>query len=141
MEVFTKSTQETKDLGRKFSATLKGGDVIGLKGGLGSGKTTFVQGVAKALGIKSRVISPTFILMRKYEIKHKSIKQIYHIDLYRLEEELGVEIKNLGLDQIIDEKANVVFIEWADKIADFMPQTVRYITFEVINENVRKIIF
>ena len=81
MEVITKSAGETKEVGRKFSADLTAGDVVGLTGELGSGKTTFIQGVAEGLGVSARVNSPTFIIMREYG-------KLYHVDLYRLEENL-----------------------------------------------------
>ncbi|RLC30881.1 tRNA (adenosine(37)-N6)-threonylcarbamoyltransferase complex ATPase subunit type 1 TsaE, partial [Candidatus Woesebacteria bacterium] len=82
-------------MGKKIAADLKGGETLALTGELGSGKTTFIQGLAEGLGVKGRIISPTFILMRKYEA---SKSDFYHIDFYRLEDDLENEIKNLGID-------------------------------------------
>ena len=67
MEVFTSSAEETKELAAEIASALKGGDVVALYGDLGSGKTTFVQGLAKALGVKERVLSPSYVLMRSHQ--------------------------------------------------------------------------
>lgn len=68
----TNSSEETKKIAENFAKKLKGGDIVALYGELGSGKTTFVQGLAKGLGIKKRIISPTFIIVRSYKIEFKS---------------------------------------------------------------------
>lgn len=83
MEVNTKNANETKEFGKKFGASLKGGEVLALSGDLGAGKTTFVQGLAEGLGIDERIMSPTFLLMREHGIKFGG--KLYHVDLYRLE--------------------------------------------------------
>jgi tRNA threonylcarbamoyladenosine biosynthesis protein TsaE len=132
MEVITKNADETKKLGKSFSARLKPGDVIGLSGELGSGKTTFIQGVAEGLGIKARVNSPTFIIMREYG-------SLYHVDLYRLEENLEREVENLGLLDIISEGRSIVIIEWAERIKKLLPQKTNWVNFENIKEDKRKI--
>ncbi len=136
METITKSAQETKDLGKKTAADLKGGETLALTGDLGSGKTTFIQGLAKGLGIEGRIISPTFILMRKY-IASKI--DFYHIDFYRLEDDLENEIRNLGIDDIWGKEDNIVAIEWAEKIKNSLPQGVIWLKFENIGEDKRKI--
>lgn len=137
METTTKSAQETKDLGKKTAADLKGGETLALTGELGSGKTTFIQGLAEGLGIKGRIISPTFILMRKYAA---SKLDFYHVDFYRLEERLENEVKNLGIDDAWGKKENVVAIEWAEKIKKSIPENAIWIEFENLGENERKIL-
>lgn len=132
MEVITKSAAETKRLGRKIGANLKG-SIYALTGDLGSGKTTFVQGFAQGLGISSKIISPTFILMRKYG------DNFYHVDLYRFENNIESEIRNLGLTDIWGKPGNVVIIEWAEKLNDLIPKGSTWIKFEVLDENRRKI--
>ena len=134
MEFLTKSAQETKKLGRKLGSSLKGGEIIALVGELGSGKTTFVQGLARGLGIKTRIISPTFILLRKY-----STQNFYHVDLYRLEENLEDEVRNLGLEDVWNNKNNVVVIEWAEKIKDMLPKNTVWMNFEVLGNEERRI--
>jgi tRNA threonylcarbamoyladenosine biosynthesis protein TsaE len=103
-----------------------------LSGELGSGKTTFIQGVAEGLGIKARVNSPTFIIMREYG-------SLYHVDLYRLEENLEREVENLGLLDIISEGRSIVIIEWAERIKKLLPQKTNWVNFENIKEDKRKI--
>ncbi len=137
METITKSAQETKDLGKKTAADLKGGETLALTGELGSGKTTFVQGLAEGLGVKGRIISPTFILMRKYLA---SKFDFYHIDFYRLEDGLENEVKNLGIDDTWGKKENVVAIEWAEKIKKSIPENAIWIKFDNRGGNERKIL-
>ncbi len=139
MEVITKSAQETKDLGKKLAADLKGGELLALTGELGSGKTTFVQGLAKGLGIKQRAISPTFILMRSYKCQVSGVKNFYHIDLYRLENNVEREVRNLGIEEIWDNPKNIVVIEWAEKIKNILPKNKIWIEFENLGEDKRKI--
>ena len=133
MEIITKTARETQDLGRKIGSGLKGGEILALTGDLGSGKTTFIQGLAQGLGIKQRIVSPTFILLRKYG-------NFYHVDLYRLEGNLDNEIKNIGLPDIWNKKNNIVAIEWAEKIKDLLPSSVTWIKFENLGKDERKII-
>ena len=143
MEVVTKSDKETRELGKRMANQLNGGEVLALVGELGSGKTTFVQGLAKGLGIKKRVISPTFIIMRRYDLGFKiygsRIKSFYHADLYRLEKNIEHEIKNLGLTEIWEKRENIVAIEWAEKIREFLPKSTIWIKFEQFDENSRRI--
>lgn len=135
MEIITKSAEETKSLGKKLAIDLsknQRGIVIGLIGELGAGKTTFAQGFAKGLGIKNRIISPTFILMRKYG-------DFYHVDLYRLEKDVENEVRNLGLFDIWEKPENIILIEWAEKIENILPKGSIKIEFELLDEFERKI--
>lgn len=136
MEFTTQSAEETKNLGKTLAADLAGGEVFALTGDLGSGKTTFAQGFAEGLGIKKRIISPTFILMRKYEVDYKNF---YHIDLYRFEKNVWEEVINLGVTDIWGKPENIVVIEWAEKIKDMIPKEAIWIKFENLGENERKI--
>ncbi len=111
MKHTSKSEKETRKLAAKFAKDLKGGEVVELVGDLGSGKTTFVRGVAEALGAKARVKSPTFTIMNEYPARHKSIKRIIHIDLYRFKD--PAELRALELEDYFDGET-VVFIEWPD---------------------------
>ena len=108
------SAKETKTLGTKIAKEIKAGVII-LTGELGAGKTTFVQGFAKGLGIKEKIMSPTFVLIRQHQIP-SSDKIFYHIDLYRLEEEM--ELNNLGLLDLWSNPKNIIIIEWGEKIKD-----------------------
>lgn len=137
----TNSDTQTKLMAEKFAGNLKGGEVICLYGDLGYGKTTFMQGLAKGLGVERKVISPTFIIMRSYElsIKHEvsSMKYLYHVDLYRINSEQ--EIIDIGLLDIMKKPENIVAIEWPEKIGKLMPKTRIDVTFDYIHENERKI--
>jgi len=144
-EIFlTKSSEETQNLAQKLARKLKRDEVIALFGNLGSGKTTFVQGLARGLGIKQRIISPTFIIIRKYQISNISprfgeagefpISNFYHIDLYRIQKTEG-----LGLEEIINSRDGIIAIEWAEKIEKLLPKKRIEIYFENISENERKI--
>lgn len=142
MEIFTKNFVETQKLGEKLAADLLKGSVknnlIALYGDLGSGKTTFVQGLAKGLGIKKRILSPTFILMREYRVDIKDkVDRLYHVDLYRIENEKDVE--GLGLVEIWSEPNSFLTIEWPEKIERILPKERINIYFEYLTENERKI--
>ena len=149
-KIITKSSSETIALGSIFAKKLKAGDVILLFGELGSGKTTFVQGVAKGLNISDRILSPTFVLIRQYKIPHPSplLKgegderkartiNLYHVDLYIIEK--PSEIKSLGLEEVIGEEGSISFIEWAEKLKNFKRQKGYKVWFEYLNDNKREI--
>lgn len=127
------SEEETRKIAWKLAGEIKT-RVIALTGTLGAGKTTFVQGFAKGLGIKDKIISPTFVLIRQ----HKFGKRIlYHIDLYRLEN--NINIKQLGIEEIISNPDNLVLIEWAEKIDKDLPKGTVRINIEKITETERLI--
>lgn len=132
----TSSFKATQKLGQEFAKRLKKGDIVCLYGDLGSGKTTFVQGLAKGLGIKQRIISPTFIIIRSYEL---AVGSFYHIDLYRAEGKKDLE--GLGIEEIINDKNNIVIIEWAEKLRGLIQKKRIDIEFFYEKENVRKITF
>lgn len=124
-------------MGKKTAIDLEGGETLALTGDLGSGKTTFTQGLAEGLGIEGRIISPTFILMRKYLAPKLNF---YHIDFYRLENGLENEVKNLGIDDTWGKENNIVAIEWAEKIKDTLPAGTIWVRFENLGEEKRKIL-
>lgn len=137
----TKDFEETEELGEKFAKELTSGDTVCLFGELGSGKTTFTKGLAKGLGIKSRIISPTFVLLRTYHLttnNQQPISNLYHLDLYRLENQK--EIEGVGLSELLEDKKAVVLIEWAEKIESLLPRFRWNISFEYVGENERKIV-
>src|SRR3989304_6849838 len=146
MELITKSARETQKRGETLAADIVSGKLshtIALSGDLGSGKTTFVQGLAKGLDIAGRIISPTFIIVRKYPVKSKDknskLKDFYHVDLYRLEKDLDKEVFNLGLPYLWSDPQNIIVIEWAEKIQNLIPAGATWISFESLEENKRKI--
>lgn len=126
MEVKTKSERETQKIGRQLANSLKAGDVVCLYGDLGAGKTVFVKGIAKGLGIKKRILSPTFVLMRAYP-------GLYHIDLYRID-----DFRYLGLDEIF-ENEGIKVIEWAEKLGSALPEKRIDVKIKKVDEQTRKI--
>jgi tRNA threonylcarbamoyladenosine biosynthesis protein TsaE len=114
MKVTTTSADETRALGAAFARVLRAGDVVVLEGDLGAGKTTFVQGVGAALGVDEPMVSPTFTIVREYDVD----VPIAHVDVYRLDT-LG-ELHDLGFEDVLD-GTRITFVEWGDVIAQALP--------------------
>ena len=138
MKYITHSVKETKALAAQLVKSLKVGQVIGLSGDLGAGKTAFTQGLAKALGVRSIVNSPTFVLMKVYEAQHKVIKTLVHIDAYRLDEMANLEV--LGISEYLADPEVLVVVEWVERIKKIMPKGTKYYNFKVLSEDQREII-
>jgi tRNA threonylcarbamoyladenosine biosynthesis protein TsaE len=113
--IITQSEHETTAAARELGATLAAADVVLLFGDLGAGKTAFVQGAARGLGVREPVLSPTFTLVREYA----GGRPVYHLDVYRLER--MQDVLDLGFDEMLD-AGHVVFIEWGDAIAALLPE-------------------
>lgn len=153
----THEAKETQEIGKKFAEKLRGGDIVALYGELGSGKTTFVQGLAKGLGVRRRIISPTFIIVRQYKAELPSSSSevppsgtesrsnsrqartvhFYHVDLYRIERE--EDTQGLGLEEILKDQDSIVAIEWAEKMGDLLPKRRWNVRFEHISEEERRL--
>lgn len=129
----TTSPRETARIGQKLGNWVreKGIRVVCLYGELGSGKTTFTRGFAKGLGITTRLLSPTFIIVRRYSLTER-VGFLYHLDLYRLESMQG--LRELGLLEILTDKNSIILIEWADKLGDFLPKERIDIQFSVTED-------
>ncbi|OGF36654.1 tRNA (adenosine(37)-N6)-threonylcarbamoyltransferase complex ATPase subunit type 1 TsaE [Candidatus Falkowbacteria bacterium RIFOXYC2_FULL_48_21] len=140
MRVTTHNTAETIELGKRFVRGLRGGEVVLLIGDLGAGKTTFVKGVAKALGVKRTVTSPTFVLMKVYEVKSQkskvkspsnpcspalspapprcAVKNLVHIDTYR---GLSIaDLENVGALEYFGRNDTICFVEWGEGLEDYL---------------------
>lgn len=154
METLIKQEKDLKDLSHKILEKIKENKnnnratIVGLFGDLGSGKTTFTKYFAEQLGIdKSKIISPTFIIQKKFPIKKNTekdektnvadFKNLYHLDVYRIEN--PKEILNLDWEDINSDPHNLIFIEWADLIEEILPSDTLKINFETIDETTRKI--
>ena len=145
------SSAETKKLGAALARRALGAKprkkalVFALVGDLGSGKTTFIQGFLRGLGIRKKAASPTFIIFRRFVINSGSkirdkIRDIYHIDAYRLKKTR--ELLALGIKEIFSDPRNVVLVEWAEKIKRILPKGAKWIKFEHgRRENERSLIF
>lgn len=131
----SKSDTETKAIASRIAKESKN-RIFALTGELGAGKTVFVQGFAKGLGISEKIISPTFVLIRLYQIP-QSPKTLYHIDLYRLDK--TEDFHELGLNEILANPNNIVLIEWAEKIKHTLPEDTAIISFKKVNNSIRRI--
>lgn len=114
LDVVTRAPDETRKVGAALAELLAPGDVVSLTGELGAGKTAFVQGAARALGVQDPVTSPTFVLVRQY----RGDVPVHHVDVYRLDR--IQEVLDLGFEDLLD-PSGVVFIEWGDAIDTLLP--------------------
>jgi len=128
------SFDSTVDYGSKFCKTLEKKDVVILEGDLGGGKTTFVKGILRGFGYKRRVLSPSFTLMRKYQIKKYDI---YHIDLYRLK---PLDLASLGFEDLFYSEDSISLIEWGNKHKESLDKYIK-IEFIFKGENIRSLVF
>lgn len=130
-QILTNSREETIKFASMIAKQLHGGEIIFLKGNLGSGKTTFTQGLAKALGITERVNSPTFVIMKQYL---NSPLSLIHIDAYRLEG----SSQDLGFMDYLDDNS-VMLVEWPNFLINSDIITNKIIDFNIIEDDLREI--
>lgn len=130
------SPQDTYDLGLEIATSLSGGELIALYGDLGAGKTALTQGIAAGLGVKEKVNSPTFTIIKVYKINKSKIKQLCHIDAYRLQD--SQDLINIGIDDYLYKSDIITIIEWAEKIKDILPKNTIEINIDYFKEK-RKI--
>lgn len=140
----TISYKQTQKLGEKFAKEIIKNDsqkkpiILGLQGNLGGGKTTFLQGFFKGLGIKEQILSPTFVIMKRFALK-KTFKNFYHIDCYRLKNEK--DILELDFEKISSDSKNIIAVEWPEKIKKILPKSIILIEFKFVDINKREITF
>ena len=141
MKHISHNLEETQKIANDFVTSLsprpglgdsdEGATVVGLYGELGAGKTAFTQAVAKALGVEEKVASPTFVIMKVYELKNyqgvalisKPFQHLVHIDAYRMDS--SDELARIGWKDIISNPKNLVLIEWPERVADIMPPHIK----------------
>ncbi len=155
MKIYKSSSSEkTKEFGEKIakrlalSAQRDEALVVALQGELGAGKTTFTQGFFNGLGIKRRAVSPTFVIMRRYEVPAKREAQIakrksasgrlaigdkrfaniYHFDAYRLKKAEDLEVLEFG--DILSNSENIILIEWPERIKEILPKSTVWLKFQ-----------
>jgi len=151
--MISKSVRETSKISKIFldkilkTKGLEAAMVVGLSGDLGAGKTAFTQSVGKHLKIKNKIISPTFVIMKKYPLplprgsarraRGSNFKYFFHLDAYRLKDEK--ELLHLGWDEIVGDKEHLVFIEWPENVIKAMPKHSRYINISLDKKGRRKL--
>ena len=127
------SQEETIKFGQELSKYFENGDIIALLGNLGAGKTTLVKGILEGFGYTKFVTSPTYTMINEYTAS----KNIIHIDCYK-ENDLSIWI-SLGLNDYINNRKNILLIEWPEVLIDILPNNTITIKFNHISENKRKI--
>jgi len=139
----TKNHLETRILGKELAEGLSskeegvGAVIIGLEGDLGAGKTTFLQGFAEGLGVKDKILSPTFVIMNRFPLKKGPFKDFYHLDCYRIEREEDMAI--LEFKDIISGEGNIVCIEWPEKVKGYLPKGMIKVRFKILEGDNREI--
>ncbi len=144
-EIFIiKNTNQTKKAGELLAKEIvlsspgSKSVVVTLNGYLGGGKTTFLQGFAKGLGIKEKILSPTFVILKRFKLpKNKKYNNFYHIDCYRIRG--PKEMFLLGFKDILKDPKNIIAIEWAERIKSILPKKSITLQFDVLEKDKRKI--
>ncbi len=156
MKYLSKSVEETYKIAEDFLEKIKEiksnqAVMVGLFGDLGSGKTTFTQAIGKILGVKETITSPTFVIMKKYEVSsiqypvlntqypilNTKYSTLIHIDAYRLDS--GQELDSLDFATDLANPNNLILLEWPERVADILPADLIKINFKFISENEREI--
>ncbi len=136
MSIHTANREELDRFALAFVSNLKAhterASVVTLSGELGAGKTSFAQGVAKALGIEESVTSPTFVIEKIYQLKDQKFERLIHIDAYRLEKPHELEV--LGWREIAADPANLILLEWPERVPQLIPEDAIRIRFDIAGE-------
>ena len=120
MQFVSHSTQETEQFGEEVAKSLRGGDVLAFTGSLGMGKTAFTRGLARGLGCRGRVTSPTFTIVNEYDGK----TPLFHFDMYRLGS--SDELFDIGWDDYLA-RGGVCAVEWSEHVSDALPDDTIYV--------------
>jgi len=131
-KIVSASPEDTEVAGERLGRTLGPGDVVALTGELGAGKTCFVQGIARGVGVTTRPTSPTFVLVNEY----RGRLPVHHVDAYRTNS--VTELADLGLEEMIDGDA-VTVIEWAEKAGPLLPKRTIHVHIEGVGDEPRTI--
>ena len=132
-ELTTISPEETEAAGVRLGATLKSGDVVALTGELGAGKTIFVQGLARALGVGTAATSPTFVLVNEY----RGRVPVHHVDAYRTTS--LAELMDLGIEEMMDGDG-ITVIEWAERVEPLLPARAVRVRIAGVGDEPRTIV-
>ncbi len=149
----TKQASETEAAGEWLAGRLRGGQVVCLSGDLGGGKTTFMKGLARGLGVARTITSPTFVVEAVHQCKIQNskchrfkrgpakgsgkIRTVYHFDVYRVKS--AAEVLALGWEEVLADPDGVVVVEWAERIAEILPPRCIWVRFKFVDQNTREI--
>lgn len=127
----------------RFVAELRpradGATVVALEGDLGAGKTAFVKGIARALGVEEYVASPTFVIMKIYSLQDQVFDRLVHIDAYRLKGKHHLDV--LGWSELLVDPHNLICVEWPERAGDAIPESAIRVSFRYSGENGREITY
>lgn len=144
MNFVSHSLNETQKIADDFLKSLmkrdsKSATIVGLHGDLGSGKTTFTQCVVRSLGISESITSPTFLIIKTYNLQRTTYNKLIHIDVYRLK--TGEELLKLGWQELVADPQSLIFLEWPERVSEILPPDYIKLEFEFVDETARKITF
>jgi tRNA threonylcarbamoyladenosine biosynthesis protein TsaE len=122
---------------RQSADRLKQATVLALRGDLGAGKTTFTQALARELGISENVTSPTFVIMKIYDLTGQKFDRLIHIDAYRFD--TPDELDGLNFSDFLKDPKNLIVLEWPERVAGKLPVETIFIDFKFISDTVREI--
>lgn len=140
MKYIVSKVEDWDGVAEAVAKQLEPGMTLALSGPLGAGKTTFVQALSRVLGAKRNPRSPTFSLVRSYQVKAESIRQLVHVDAYRIDDER--DALPLGLDELIAEPGTVLVVEWPERISNFLRKLnapVLSVTIEAATDGIRRV--
>lgn len=132
-EYRTHSAPETELVGEVLAAELKPGDLIAFTGGMGAGKTAFVRGLAKGLGVRGEVSSPTYAIVNEY----RGNPPLYHFDMYRIGSE--EDLYTTGFYDYLDSQNSILAVEWSENITEYLPKNTIWVAIEIQSDTDRKI--
>ena len=128
MQFLSHSTQETEAIGEELAQKLRGGDVLAFTGSLGMGKTAFTRGLARGLGCRGRVTSPTFTIVNEYEGR----TPLFHFDMYRLGS--SDELFDIGWDDYLA-RGGFCAVEWSERVSDALPEDTIFVDIARTDEH------
>jgi tRNA threonylcarbamoyladenosine biosynthesis protein TsaE len=132
MTIYSGSETDTENAGFALAQRLVPGSVVALRGELGAGKTVFTRGIARGLGVTSRVTSPTFNIVNEYEGEIP----LFHFDMYRIDGE--DELFGIGFEEYL-ERGGVVCVEWSERVENALPLNAVFVTIENAGDGARKV--
>jgi len=138
LEFISRSPEQTCRLGARLGRYLTGSEVVALEGGLGAGKTVFAQGVGMGWGATSRLVSPTYVLIRRHK-RHQDDVLLYHIDLYRLS--TPVEVDMLGMEEMLGDPGAACLVEWPERHPAIIPEEQLWVHLRMLDEYRRSLVF
>ena len=132
---------EEKDIdkiAKKVLKTLKPGDVVAFSGPLSAGKTRLIQSIMRSMNYYGKVTSPTFVLEKNYPVDHHGITEVVHLDFYRLNEDA---LKSFGWQEYLNQKDTLTLIEWSERAQNLLPDNIKKITLDIIDDKLRRITY